>query len=106
VQPSGSESREPRVVRGEPEAVASSSSAGSGSGGSGEGGGAGGEVRGTVIGGAGSEGDGVLAFGAPGLHGAGGGAQSGWPAAAIAVSAVLMALGGARWEHRRQAVSL
>lgn len=135
VQPRGSESREPRVVRGEPEAAAGSSSGGSGTDGAGHssapatgdgaGGGGGrgsldlpasatssggasvdGKVRGTVIGGTGSEQGGVLAFGAPGLHSAGGDDPGGWVAAAIAAIALLLALAGGQWEHRRQAVPL
>lgn len=101
VQPSGSESREPRAAQGEPEAVAGASGNGGETRGPGTArAGAGGEVRGTVIGGTGAEGDGVLAFGAPGLHSAGGDDQS-WPAAAIMVIALLVAVAGARRERRR-----
>jgi hypothetical protein len=141
VQPSGSESREPRVAQGEPEEVAASSSGGSATGGGAGAGGAGrssppppadgpgggggrgslelpaaaggsegagsdGTVSGAVIGGTASAGDGVLAFGAPGLHGAGSDEPDGRVAVAIAAIALLLALAGARRELRRQAVTL
>jgi hypothetical protein len=66
------------------------------------GGGAGQEVTGTLIGSSESS-QGDLQFGAPGLHGAGveGGDEEA-VAIAIGAAALLLALGGAGWEHRRQ----
>jgi prenyltransferase beta subunit len=60
------------------------------------------EVSGTVIGGAGSDDGGELAFGAPGLHGAGSDEGEKWLALAIGGVAALLALGGAGWERQRR----
>lgn len=64
----------------------------------------GGEVTGTVIGSLTSTRGGELAFGAPGLHGAGTEDGDGEQLAAIGIGslALLVALGGAGWERRRQ----
>jgi hypothetical protein len=63
------------------------------------------EVSGVVIGDAGSPHGGKLAFGAPGLHSAAtGGDQERWVAVGIGAAALLLALGGAQWERRRQEV--
>jgi prenyltransferase beta subunit len=64
--------------------------------------GAGREVTGTVIGSFGSTRQGELAFGAPGLHGAGvAGEEPGELALVIGAAALLLALAGAGWERRR-----
>lgn len=62
------------------------------------------EVTGTVIGSLASTKDGELAFGAPGLHGAGVDDDDGEELAAIGIGslALLVALGAAGWERRRQ----
>jgi len=67
------------------------------------GGGSGGrEVSGVVVGGsAGVSRSGPLAFGAPGLHSAGTGAEQSWVAAGIAVAALLLGLFGVQLERRR-----
>lgn len=58
------------------------------------------EVTGALLG---SPGSGELAFGAPGLHGAGFDGDEEWSVAiGIAAAALLLALGGAGLEHRRQ----
>jgi hypothetical protein len=61
------------------------------------------EVSGTLVGAsAGSPRPGVLAFGAPGLHGAGADDDgTPWPAIAIAAAALLLGLAGSRLEWRR-----
>jgi hypothetical protein len=63
-------------------------------------------ITGTLIGSPRSDQDGDLAFGAPGLRGAGQGGsdEEAWVAAGIGAAALLMALGGAQWERRRQVV--
>jgi prenyltransferase beta subunit len=64
---------------------------------------AGREVSGLLIGGsARTSAQGVLAFGAPGLHSAGAGpADSPWVAIGIGAAALLLAFLGAQWERRR-----
>lgn len=62
-------------------------------------------VSGTVIGAAAAGGEGRTAFGAPGLHGAGVDEADGrWLAIGVGILALLAALGGARWERRREAI--
>jgi Squalene-hopene cyclase C-terminal domain len=78
---------------------------GSSTAGGGRASGAGREVSGTVIGSVGSTRPGKLAFGAPGLHGAGVDRDGeGLVAAGIGALSLLLALGGAGWERRRQGV--
>jgi hypothetical protein len=61
------------------------------------------EVSGVVIGDVSSAPGDKLAFGAPGLHSAAtGGEQERWVAVGIGAAALLLALGGAQWERRRQ----
>ncbi len=111
-QPAGTQREEATAPPLDPEAPVSGSGsaeeADSGSDGAGtgaaSGGGAGGqggdgrEVTGTLVG----EQGGRLAFGAPGLHGAGADEDGVQPAAlGIAALALLAALGGAGWERRR-----
>ncbi len=64
------------------------------------------EISGTLIGSPSSDQDGDLAFGAPGLRGAGQGGSDEeiWVAVGIGAAALLAALGGAQWERRRQVV--
>lgn len=98
------------TVRSEPRAGAGGHSAGGDSGGRPPGGSGhaspgggdeqGREVRGELIGSAESSRAG--AFGAPGLHSAGGEEGEGWLALGIAAGAALSALGGAGWEWRRR----
>ncbi len=65
-----------------------------------------GEVSGTVIGSPAGEEAGRLAFGAPGLHGAGVGSGDGAGGAlAIGAAALIAALLGAGWERRRGVVA-
>jgi hypothetical protein len=60
------------------------------------------EVSGIVVGDSSGADPGSLAFGAPGLHGAGSGAgHSQWAAAGIGAASLLLALFGARLERRR-----
>jgi hypothetical protein len=57
-------------------------------------------VTGTLVG---SSEAGELAFGAPGLHGAGFDGDQEWSVAiGLGVAALLLVLGGAGWERRRQ----
>jgi Squalene-hopene cyclase C-terminal domain/Prenyltransferase and squalene oxidase repeat len=71
----------------------------------GAGGSGGRQVSGVVIGDANSSPGGELAFGAPGLRSARADAdQERWVAAGIGAAALLLALGGAQWERRRQEV--
>ncbi len=61
------------------------------------------EVSGVVVGDVSSADGGELAFGAPGLRSAEAGAeQERWVAVGIGAAALLLALGGAQWERRRQ----
>jgi hypothetical protein len=61
------------------------------------------EVTGTLIGATSADGDGDLAFGAPGLRSAGtGGAQERWLAIGVGAAVLLAALGGAQLERRRR----
>ena len=63
------------------------------------------EVTGTLIGSPDANREGKLAFGAPGLHSAGGGgSEETWTAVAIGVGALAFALGGSQWERRHRAV--
>lgn len=63
------------------------------------------EVSGVVIGDLGSEGE-ERAFGAPGLRTAGTDGDSGpWTALGIGAAALLLALGGARWERRQEVLT-
>lgn len=117
VQPTGTETAEAASVEEEVTSVSGSgdgtstegsgpgvgtSSAGKGGGG-GAARGAGEEIAGTVIG----DGRGQLAFGAPGLRGAGSSADGeAWVAAGIGAAALLLALGGAGWERRHREVAL
>ncbi len=65
------------------------------------------EVSGVVIGDVSSSRGGELAFGAPGLHSAASGSERDrWVAVGIGAAALLLALGGAQWERRRQEVLL
>lgn len=60
------------------------------------------QVSGVVIGDAGPA-EGELPFGAPGLRSAGGGPEpEPWVAIGVGAAALLAALGGARWERRRE----
>ena len=62
-------------------------------------------MTGTLIGSPAANREGKLAFGAPGLRGAGGGgSEETWIAISLAAGALLFAFGGAQWERRRQAV--
>jgi prenyltransferase beta subunit len=61
-----------------------------------------GEVTGLLVASADSARGGELAFGAPGLHGAGPQDDAGSLAIGIAAAALLLGLAGARWERRRQ----
>ena len=91
-------------TRGQTEARGSAS-AGSGPGASSSGAGPGGQpVTGTLIGSTSTQ-QGDLHFGAPGLHGAGvEGGDEEVVAIAIGTAVMLVALGGAGWERRREAV--
>jgi squalene-hopene cyclase-like protein/prenyltransferase/squalene oxidase-like repeat protein len=109
-QPSGSEEVEParNEVIPEPASVSTAGRSVGADGGtpSGRGGGptAGQEVRGTVIGSLASARS-STAFGAPGPHGAGVDEDEGrLLAIGVGALALLAALGGARWERRREAV--
>jgi hypothetical protein len=113
-QPAGTEASEPNEVdaASDEEIAAVGSSAGSASGsrpgrtGSGSGGSAssGGEISGTVIGSLDAA-SGPRAFGAPGLRSEeGGGDRQRWLAIGIGGAALLMGLGGAQWERRRELV--
>lgn len=114
LQPSGTEKSEPDTSEGEVSSVSSSSGPGSTGDGPelpavpakavgtprGEGRH---EVTGTLIGATTADRGGDLAFGAPGLHSAGSGnGQERWLAIGIGGGALLLALGGATWERRRQ----
>lgn len=110
VQPDGTQNAEATTAPEDPGASASGPPAsdgvrGNGAEGTGPGAGASGDgkVTGTVIGSLAASRDGELAFGAPGLHGAGKD-ESGEELAAIGIGALalLVALGGAGWERRRQ----
>lgn len=124
-QPTGTETAEPNGSNAgeESEVTAVSSAAGPGAGDGTQGhgaddggsndadarsdsGGSGGrQVSGVVIGDAGSPQGGKLAFGAPGLRSAEAGAeQERRLAVGIGAAALLLALGGAQWERRRQEV--
>lgn len=115
-QPTGTETAEPKEADegSEDEATAVSSAAGPGEGdgpggasaGAGAAGGVPGhQVSGLVIGDDSSANGGELAFGAPGLRSATGGDDpEPWVAVGIGAAALLVALGGARWERRREEV--
>jgi hypothetical protein len=48
---------------------------------------------------------GDLAFGAPGLHSAGAGTDEGrWLAIGVGAGVLLLVLGGAQWERRRELI--
>lgn len=117
-QPAGTESAEPSASQSEgspvPSSVGGGSNGGMGGGASSQGLGAalasnggrarpgtGREVTGTVIGATADHGD--LAFGAPGLHSAGSHEER-WLALGIGGAALVLVLGGAQWERRRELI--